>query len=212
MDATTSTAPHWLDAVPDDERAELSEALGFDIATVPDDDAHLRATASQLLRLHAEASADLCRYTDAQQVEYRKIGERYEKITAPLEQRCKTLWQLLSEIAKHVHYPSGRKSVKLGHGTIGHRALPERYVIADPVALVGWAAANAPDLVRCRWEPDLAELRQYLSPDELAAKVKTQEVLPTKISGYLKQHADAPLPPGVQHEPSVDVFYAEPGV
>lgn len=145
-----SAAAAWALPTDDDDRAELAE-FGITLsdggeAQFPDEQAQRDAVASQLLRRLGEMETDLKRYSDTKASEVALIVTRYERHTAPIEERKAVLASLLRQIALTSDFGKA-KSRKLTYGVYGLRAVPERIAIEDSKTLLSWARLLAPDLV-----------------------------------------------------------------
>ena len=89
-----------------------------------------------------------------------------------------------------------RRTVRLPHGTMAIRKLPDKWEI-DPDAFLIWAKANAPALVKVVELPKLAEAKQALKPlSDLSAQV------PGSVTAAVSE--DGEIVPGVVIERQAD--------
>lgn len=141
----TLITPDWLANADDEERAELAHLIGVPLTGAPDAD--LAATASQLLAAIRSRQAERQRYQDAEAKEIERIRARYAIPLTRLAQRLADLETQLAIVAEGLEYGK-KKSRVVGNGTVGFRTMPERVTVADGAALLAWATAHAPALIK----------------------------------------------------------------
>lgn len=167
MDESHVITPDWLANADDDERAELGHLLGMPLAGTVD--AELAATASQLLGALRSRAAELARHSEAERAEIARIQQRYAAPKEKAAQRMREIEQHLAIVAEGLEY--GRKKTRVvGHGSVGFRAVPERVAVADAVALLAWATAHAPELIKVETKqsvPQTAVKTHLMSTGEL---------------------------------------------
>lgn len=142
---TMTLAPEWLANADEEERAELEHLIG--VPLTGDSDANLAATASQLLAAIRTRQAELTRHENAEAAEIQRIRARYATPKQRIKERISALEGLLGVVAEGLDYGK-KKSRIVGNGTVGFRTTPERVAVTDSTALLAWAAANAPTLIK----------------------------------------------------------------
>lgn len=181
------THPAFVLPTDESERLELEELLGVEL-TPPAEltDAARDAYVSDLLRALGEAEAERSRYLETKGAEIARIEMRYQARLDACAGRAQLLRDAIGELARIANYGPKRKSREVGFGTYGLRLVPEKITIVDANALLDFAEAMAPEIVRVQEKRDVPH---------------------AAVKEYVKTRGD--VPPGVEITPAHDEPFAK---
>jgi hypothetical protein len=178
------TAPALALPTDADETAELA-AIGVTL-NQPMGPSEIDAFASDLLRQMAETEADLERYNVAEHREVMRLRARYDTLRKPAGARHSLLYGAVMALAARADFGKA-KSRKVGFGSYGHRTLPLHLQVTDPAALLAWAKASSPTLVR---------------------QTVREDVPQKSVAAYFDRTGE--VPDGVEFTAAHDVAFAKP--
>jgi hypothetical protein len=127
------------------EQEEINELSAFGVKLsvegaleIPDAQAAIDASASQLMREIGRLDASIERYVEAGAEEHRLVTMRTETLTSTLIERKARLESIVRSYAALSSF-GDKKSRELPFGTYGTRLKPDTFSITDDGALLSWA-------------------------------------------------------------------------
>jgi hypothetical protein len=174
------------------EQDEINELASFGVKLtvegaleLPDAQAAIDASASQMMREIGVLEASIDRYSATAAEEHRIVSERYDRLTANLAEKKARLEGIVRQYAAMSEF-GDKKSRELAYGIYGTRIKPDTFSINDDAKALTWAKKQT-DKVR-------AMLVSWSSP-----KPK-ERVLQSDAKKYFTETGD--MPDGCEFTPA----------